>query len=36
MGSILGIFFLIIFIIIFLRNPNKFLEKMSDWINKHK
>lgn len=36
MGEILGILLLILFIIIFLRNPKKFLDKMSDWINKHK
>lgn len=31
METILGIIFMI-----FLRNPKKFLDKMSDWINKHK
>ena len=36
METILGIIFMIFLIIIFLRNPKKFLDKMSDWINKHK
>lgn len=36
MGDILSIILLIFIIIIFLRNPKKFLDKMSDWINKHK
>lgn len=36
MGTILGIIFLIFGIITILRNPKKFLDKMSDWINKHK
>lgn len=40
MGTILGIILIVFVIIIFLRNPKKFLEKlidkMSDWINKHK
>lgn len=36
METILGIIFMIFLIIIFLKNPKKFLDKMSDWINKHK
>lgn len=35
----MGIILLIFVIIIFLKNPKileKFLDKMSDWINKHK
>lgn len=39
METILGTILLIFVIIIFLRNPKKLeklLDKMSDWINKHK
>lgn len=39
METILGTILLIFVIIIFSRNPKKlekFLDKMSDWINKHK
>lgn len=36
MGEILGVIGLLLLIFIFLRNPKKFLDKMSDWINKHK
>ncbi len=36
METILGTIFIIFLILIFLRNPKKFLDKMSDWINKHK
>ena len=36
MGVIFGIVFLILVILAILRNPKKFLDKMSDWINKHK
>ena len=36
LGTILGIIIIILGILAILRNPKKFLDKMSDWINKHK
>lgn len=36
MGTIIGAILIIIVVIMFLKNPKKFLDKMSDWINKHK
>lgn len=36
MDKIFAILFGILGILAILRNPKKFLDKMSDWINKHK